>query len=473
MIPREAKRKKIKLTKLRLPARASLWYCAAGVLSRAIAFFMTPIFTRLLTGGEYGVYPLYLGWLSLFSVIGTLDLGGTALLHALARFEKDRRDVIKSAFVCLLFTSGIFLLFYAVFIDGISKISGLGIGLLLLIPVEMVSEAVNSLYCTSERFKYSYKKVFLANALPALFTPLLSLLLIPVSGGDGRCIGAGAVAAITALALVLYGKLTSGRVKKHVVIYLLKTSLAVLAHTVSGTLLLNADKLLIGRRLGESAVARYSVAHSLGLVLTFFTVGIFGALRPWILRKLALRESDTVEKVVESLLTVGAILTAALTAVVPEAFSFLAPKEYSDAIPSVYPLALAVIPMFLTHFTRTVSIGERGAWKLSLASIGAAGLNVGLNALLLMKFSYISSSIAFLVSYSILALISAFIARKSGAVGKRMGKIFILAALLVGIFFLLRDFLLLRILLLGALIPRLITEGKRLWGFVQEKNSKN
>ena len=81
---------------LRLPARASLWYVLSSAAARGVSMLGTPIFTRLLSPEEYGLYPLFNLWLGLFFAFATLELTGSALYRALQRFEGERAQVLSA-----------------------------------------------------------------------------------------------------------------------------------------------------------------------------------------------------------------------------------------------------------------------------------------------------------------------------------------------------------------------------------------
>ena len=86
------------IPKLKLPAKASLWYIASSAISRTIGAAGTPIFTRLLTPEEYGLFPLYNTWLAVATVILTLELTGGVIYRGLQKFSHDRDKFLSAAF---------------------------------------------------------------------------------------------------------------------------------------------------------------------------------------------------------------------------------------------------------------------------------------------------------------------------------------------------------------------------------------
>lgn len=78
--------------------KSGIWYTAAKFITKGIGFITTPIFTRLLSHNDYGLYSNYAAWLSTLTVFATLNLGASFIS---ARFdhEKDFDGYISSTLV--------------------------------------------------------------------------------------------------------------------------------------------------------------------------------------------------------------------------------------------------------------------------------------------------------------------------------------------------------------------------------------
>ena len=63
-----------KYKKIPLPVKAGIWFTICNLLQRGISILTVPIFTRLLTPDQYGVYSLYLSWLNILTIFTSLNL---------------------------------------------------------------------------------------------------------------------------------------------------------------------------------------------------------------------------------------------------------------------------------------------------------------------------------------------------------------------------------------------------------------
>lgn len=460
--------KKEKAPILRLPARASVWYTSASFISRGITFLSTPLFTRLLSGTDYGVYPLYVGWMALFSVVSTLEIGGSVLYGGFVKFKGAENDFTKSALITLLGVFTVLLIPALVLIRPLSHLSGLPVILLYVMALHIIAEAVGSLFSSRWRYFYSYKKVFAANVIPSVTAPLIALVIISITPPYARSLGAAISAVFAAAVIFLISRKALGKAQGKMVGYVLKCSALFMPQLLFSAVISNADKLLISRKFGSSALAKYSVAHSLGLALTFFTVGIYGALKPWIIRKLSRGDRDGVAKTTASLFGLSCIFSVALAALAPELFSLLAPKEYFGAIGAVYVFTLTVLPMLLSGVMSVIFIQREKVWLISVITALAAVFNIALNLILLERFSYTAAAFSALAAQLFITLAEWFILGKSVIGGNMIWGRFAFCSLAVFALYFLREYPILRIIALPCLIPFAYRTSRKLFRLIKE-----
>ena len=75
--------------------KSSAWYIVANFLTAASAFLTTPIFTRLLTQEQYGMYNNFTSWQSILAILFTFNVQAS-LISARYDYEKDLNRYIFS-----------------------------------------------------------------------------------------------------------------------------------------------------------------------------------------------------------------------------------------------------------------------------------------------------------------------------------------------------------------------------------------
>lgn len=362
--------------RLRLPARASLWYTVSSIIARGAAMLATPIFTRLLSAEEYGLFPLYSSWLSLFSVVLTLEITGGVTQRGLQR-EADRGELLSSALglvtVCCATGSVMYILLHR----QVNAMTGLSTPTTLLLLLNVALSAISSLHTSLCRYKYRYKSIAAFNVATAIASPLLALLLIKLTPlrQSARIIASVAVCAACALPHLYTILYTSRRVfSARVWGYLFRSALPLLPHYLAAAAIPRVGELALSALFGRAAVAKYSVATSLGMALTMLTGGILGALIPWILRRLHSGEERSVRSIVS--LCTGLICLSALgmLALMPEAMSILATREYSLALPAVFPLAISAVPILLCGVNSAAALYYERPYVSTVSSLSGAAV---------------------------------------------------------------------------------------------------
>ena len=463
------------MPRLKLPAKASLWYIISSAISRTIGAAGTPIFTRLLTPEEYGLFPLYNTWLSVATVILTLELTGGVIYRGLQKFSQDRDRFISA-------TLGLFLSFfffvcslYFAFSSVINKVTGLSTPITTFMITQIFASAVIGFYAGRARFEYRYKDVAFLNIASALGAPLLSILLILLTQfkGEARIIGTSLTLLICA-APILYTILKRSRVlfDKEIWRFLLRFNLPLLPHYFAMSLILRVGEMTIGRVYGTEALGKYSVAISVGMSLTMISGGLLSALSPWMLRKIRSGDIDKIRDFLLTLTKALSLICLLLLTIAPEAIKILTPRNFHDALPAVYPLALCVIPSFIAGALTSGEMYYEKSGITALPSIIAALISCALSLLLLPRIDYRFSAIFALLAYVALATFGALIfKRMSGNIPIHVKKSITTLALTITyalLLFLFRGVLASRILLAIPLIPALIMLGKNIYQEIKE-----
>ena len=448
----------------------------SGFISRGVGVVGTPIFTRLLTPLEYGLYPLYTTWLSLTSSLITSALAGAAVYRGLQRYADRREEFISAAIGFGLMLSGSLLLFILFFGKTLSYAIGLEYGVLIMLGTECALSTVIAIKSAELRFEYKYRSLAAVNILSAILTPLLSVLFVLLTPykSAARIFGSLSVAVIIAMPMLL-GSIARGKrmYNRELWRYLLRIGLPLIPQYACSALILRVSEMVIGRSHGRAALAGYSVGVSVGLALSFLTNALIQAISPWIMRKLDRGEGEKISAVVTA--SVKALMLASLPvmALAPEILSIITTPEYREALPTVYPLALAAPLMLPSGLSRSAdSFYERGA-RSALPTLTAASVSVLAALSILPHVDYRLSPLFTLAAYGILAILSVLSFKKSSGNplvnAPKCTLTFAFCLFYGALLFALRDVLILRVILIVPLIPSAIGLAREVLAIIREK----
>ena len=460
---------------LKIPAKASAWYVASSAISRAIGALATPIFTRLLTPEEYGIYPLYNTWLGVISVIVTLELTGAAIYRGLQRHKDESERFISSTLGLLLTLFFLFSAVYEIFRRYVNGITGLGTSVTRLMLMQILAGAIVSLYTAKARFEYRYKTVAALNTLTALGTPMLAIFLISARslGGEARIIASSLVLVLIAVPISIK-ILSESRAlfSRSIWRYLIKLSLPLLPHYLSTSLILKVGEIGINRIYGKEALGKFSVALSVGMSMTVVTGGVLSALSPWIIRRVKSGSYDEIKRLLLVLTKLIALSSLWMLAFAPEVMAILASASYGTALPAVYPIALSLIPTFLSGALISGSVYFEKSRLTALPSVIAAALSALLTVLVLPIADYRAVSLFLLASYTLLSALNVMLfkrmARKSPIDVKGTVAVFLATCTYASLLFLFRGVLSSRILLTLPLVLPLLSVSRDALRLIKE-----
>ena len=437
---------------IRLPARAGAWYVASSALIKLCGMAATPYFTRVMSPEEYGTYSLYMSWVAILSVLMTLGLGGSAIYRGMQKFDSQGDKLTSAALGLSLCSVAAFSAVALLFFNRLKDLISLPGHLIVILFTQIALDSVLTLYMARCRYRYGYRLVIGINAGSALTALLLSAILARLLEPTATMralslLSATAIFALPIAFLVFFkGKcLFSPKIWG----FLARFNLPLLPHLLASSVMTNLDRVLIRHITGDGvALAGFSVAHSLGAGVGFISSGLGSALNPWIMRKIAQNRQDKVAEVGLKLTCLVALGSMAVLTLAPEILSILAPKNYSSALPSVYPITVSSAVSFIGTVTATALIRAERTGSLSLCSLVGAAVNAGVS-LILLPISFNGAAVAHFAAALASLTVGIILTRRLP--GKSVVKVIPSAAIITAATFLSYILYALR----GDLVPRL------------------
>lgn len=382
--------------------KASLWILVCTFLQRGISLITTPIFTRLLTTAEYGAYSSFSSWQDILSVFITLNLSAGVYMQGLVKFD-DEADEFTSSLQGLTFTlTLIWTIVYLVFHDWWNAILGLTTVQCLAMLVMIWATAAFNFWVVEQRVKLNYVTLVAITLIASVAKPLLGIILV-LNAEDkvlARILG------LALVDLVCYGglffvQMRRGKVfcSKKFWIYALSFNIPLIPHYLSQTVLNSADRIMINAMVGSGEAGIYNLAYSVSRIMALFNTALLSTLSPWIYQKIKSKKFEDISKIVYPCLIGIAFINIILIAFAPEVISIFAPESYADAIWIIPPVAMSVYFTFAYNVFAAFEFYNKKTWKIALASIVGALLNVLLNYFAIPIWGYFAAGYTTLICY--------------------------------------------------------------------------
>lgn len=399
---------------------ASSWYVISTFAQKAILFLAIPVITRLLTTDQYGTVALYATWASVFLIVLPLNTQASGFR---AWFDYENKHAAFTASVLVLGT----------------LTSILGLAILWVLPAELVFTIFNlekpfvvaagfsALFVFPQKLVMSgwqaakkHRHFATASFLIVAFSTLLSigLLLLAQSTnifGDptwARILGLLIVAMIAWV--VFFGYALRGKDRlfnSEFWRYSIAYSAPLIAHLLSAILLSQFDRVMINAYVGRAESGIYSFAYQIGEMVFMLWTATHMAWQPWFYDRMkeqdypAIRHKSIQYQGAFTLLTVGIIVAG--VAIVP----FIAPETYWGATSIIPLIMIGGFFRFLYTFYLHIELEKKRTAYVSIGTLIAAAINVGLNLWLLPIYGYEAAAWATLIAYAVLFLLHAAIVR--------------------------------------------------------------
>lgn len=392
-----------------LPAKAGLWFTICGILQRGISFLSTPIFTRILSTDQYGIVSVYNTWVELISILCTFNLFLGGFNNGM-RDYKDIRNEYLSAIQGLI--TVITFSWCSIYFIGYSfwnNLLEMNTTMVLLMFMQILASAAMSLWAARERFEFRYKKLVLltvTNTLMGAIVPIVAILLMPPDKGALARIIAHALSIIMICGCVYIHNLKTGKV------FFSKTlwknafffNLPLLPHYLSTMVLNHSDRIMIGKMVGSSEAAIYSVAYSAAMILNILATSINQSFAPWIYGEIDRKEYWKISKVGNMMFAAISIVLMMLIAFAPEAIYIFAGQKYVDAVRIVPSVTASLYFIFMYQIFANVEFYYKRNKFIAYASMVGAVLNLILNYFGIKLFGYIAPGYTTLICYVIFGI---------------------------------------------------------------------
>lgn len=396
-----------KYKNMSMPAKAAIWFAVCNILQKGISVITVPIFTRLLSTEEYGIYSLYLSWLNILTVFTSLNLYYGVFNNAMLKYEDDRDRYTSSMQGLVVISTAIVFGIYLIAKDGVNQLSGLSTICFILMFIELLITPSLQFWSARQRFDYKYKKLVVLTLAKSILNPLLGIIAVVASNGGAL----SRIVATVAVELSFCGVLAVYQFRKGKCFYsrqywsyALKFNIPLLPHYLSGTILNQADRVMIQSLVGTTEVAIYSVAYNVGMLMQLFTNAINSSFTPWFYVGMQKGRYKKIRTVSNVLLLVMASLVILLMFFAPEVIMIFAPEQYYEAIYVIPPVSASVFFVYLYSLFSNLEFYYEKTIFIMIGSVSAALLNVLLNAIFISKFGYVAAGYTTLVSYCLYSL---------------------------------------------------------------------
>ncbi len=408
-------------------------YGLATVLPRMLSFLLVPLYTAVLPTKEYGEISIIFSWIILFNVI--LAYGMETAFFRFFTKEHDKKTVVSTATISLIFTSLLFLVAAFTFRNGLSALSGiraeyitfaiyvLTLDALVIIPFAWLRANEQPLrYAVIKILNVTVNlglNVFFLVALPQLATNAffgrMYSLDFEISYIFISMVAASAITFI--LLLPFYFKTIytfSIPLWKVMMRYAVPVLIAGIAFSINEAF----DRILLGWLLpadiADDVVGAYAACYKLAIFMTLFATAFRLGIEPFFFSQAKEKNApETYALITRYFVAFGAVI-------------FITVVVFADVLKSIlirnsdYWVAMQIVPLILLanfclgiyhNLSVWYKITDRTKFGAYISIVGAI-ITLSVNLLLIPTMSFMGSAIATLAAYGGMMLLSFYYGQK-------------------------------------------------------------
>ncbi len=385
--------------------KAGIWYTIANFFTKGAVFLTMPLFTRIMSIDDIGIYSNITTWADIFLIITTFEFA-TSLIVARFDYEMELDNYISSI---LIYGSVVSTFFYFIFLLNFNYFSTfftIPNYCLHIVMIYMVVAPALQIYQNMCRYKYNYKGVIVSSVGVLMVATIFSLICTYLSENQlmGRVLGFYIPYIIASIILYIYHMKKGRRCNVKYLQYALSLSVPMIGHLLAGQLLNASDKIIITKYIGADANALYSVAYTCAMVMTVLLASMNNAWAPWSIECMKNNKIDLLKQATKSYAVFFSIIAVFFLLVAPELLYLMGGELYMEAKYVIPPIVAGYVCQFFYTLYVNAEFYLKKQKMIAVGTICAAMLNVILNILLVPRYGYIMAAYTTLFGYFCLVL---------------------------------------------------------------------
>ena len=388
--------------------KATLVFAIASFATSGINYLTTPIFTRLLSGAEYGTVAVYNSWYAIVRVFASMTLIFPGILNVgLYDHSENRWRYLSSMLGITSLCSVLLGILYALCPGLFQRLLGLDGSLMVLMLCSCFALPATTMWTMKQRYEYRYKSTFFVSVGSAVLAQAVAVAAV-MAAKDGqldhvRLWSAGLVNMAVGLCLFAH-ILRKGRVFVDLPLWkkTFLVALPLIPHYLGGELLSSMDKIMIDALVGKQEAGIYALAAILSAIGILLWRALSVMFNPFVNAKLGSREFTKIREAVKPLMLVVGVLCVIASLAAPEIIRVLATEEYLAGIYVVPPVAAGIFIHAMYDTFAAVSFFHKKSTRIMTATLTAAAVNLVGNYVFIKSFGYIAAGYTTLLSNLVL-----------------------------------------------------------------------
>lgn len=393
----------------RLPdeIKATFWFLICSIIQKGISLITVPIFTRLLSVEEYGIYTSYITWLDMFMVFTTFKLNFGVFNKGITKYKDYKHEYVSTMQIITSFLTMIFLLIYILFRKLFNSLTELPTIIMLMMITEMFFNPAISFWSLKERYELKYSNVVFVTLFIAVVNPFFGIIAVihSQSPAYARICSCIFVDVIFGACIYIHNIRKSKKIYvPQMAKYALLFNFPLIPHYVAEYIVDQSDRVMIQKMCTKADLGLYSVSYSAASAIRIVVGSLNSALIPWLYQNIDSKHYHSVRRIINISLILMGIPILLFILFAPEVLFLLAPAKYYEAKYVIPPVAGSVFYIFCFGILGNIEFYfDKNKFTMYVSSISAI-LNILLNYFGIKLFGYVAAAYSTLICYFVLTV---------------------------------------------------------------------
>ena len=396
--------------------KAGIGYTVGNYLLKGLAFFSIPIFSRLMTTSDYGMFNTFSAYEAIIFVVIGLALH-SSFKNAKYKYSDDFDSFVSTCITVAIISFIVWLLFSNVFYFAYGDLIGFSRPIVNMLIICSMGSALVQYYNVYSSIDYRYDRFIRISAFNAISSIILSVILIKCIFKEeayvGRIIGTTIPLLFLSIYIVSYfARKEELNLHRAYVKFAVNFSFPIIPHGISQVILSQFDRIMIRSIIGEAEAGLYSFSYNIYTIIQVTSTALDNVWSTWFFEAANNKEYEKIKRISSDYILGMLAFSSFILLISPELIIMLSPKSYWDSIPCVVPIVIGGFFSFL--YTLPVQV-EYYCEKTKLISVGttsAAIINIGLNAVFIPVYGYIAAAYTTLITYFLYFIFHYIIAKR-------------------------------------------------------------
>lgn len=393
--------------------KAGAGYMVGNILIKGVSFVSLPIFSRIMSPADYGLYNTYIAYEAIVTIIIGMGLHAS-IKNAKYDFPGQIGKYVSTQTIITACFSMIILFAIICLNRPIRVLTGLTLIILILLVLQSFGQSMLNIVNAKLALDYNYKTYLKYAAFNTIINVILSVILICVIFSSERFLGRviGTAAPLIILGCYLFISLCKDghfTLNKEMALYAAAFGFPLIWHYLAQQVEAQFDRIMITNMIDAASTGIYSFTYSIANIFSILFYSADNVWSVWFFKKMNYGHHGEIRKKANKYIEVITVLCCIMMIGSKEAIMVMGDKEYWESFDLFIPIIWGLFFLFLY----TIPVGVQYYYKetkhIASTTAIAALLNIILNYIFIKKLGYIAAAYTTTLSYILMFLMHWFI----------------------------------------------------------------